>query len=125
MKKLLLAAVAVAALASPASARDYWNGSGFPLDHNFHSPFDNLYGRGYDPGDYQSHHYPGARILHVPQPVDYDRGNVEVIELSSERVLREQNRRAVEKAIADERTCAPVILYTDDGIVRHHALGCH
>ena len=124
MKRLLLAAVAVAALASPASARDYWNGSGFSLDHNFHSPYDNMFRGGGDYGGYFT--APGGpRTIHVPS--DFDMGNrdsVEVPDLGSARLLRKLDAARTAKAIRDERICAPVILYTDDGIIRHRALGC-
>jgi hypothetical protein len=123
MRRLLLAAAAVAALAAPASARDYWNGSGFPLDHQFHSPYDNIvrpyHGGGYYPA------LPRGGIVQVPADLfETDRTEVEVPELSSERYFREQEAKAVAKAIHDERVCAPVTVYTDDGIIRHAAQGC-
>jgi len=126
MKRILLAAVAVAALAtSPVSARDYWNSSGFSLDHNFHSPFDNMFRGG--GGGYGGHFAApsGPLIIHVPQDFDMgDRANVEVLDGSSQQTLREQEAARVAKALRDERICAPVILYTDEGVIRHRALGC-
>lgn len=122
MKRLLLAAVAVAALAAPASARDYWNGSGFSLDHNFHSPFDPFRR---ERGFYYAPRYGVTTPIPVPDGAfDTDRTDVDIPELSGERYSREQAAAARAKAVHDERVCAPVTIYTDDGIIRHHALGC-
>lgn len=125
MKRTVLAALAATALTiSPASAFDYWNRSGFSLDHNFHSPYDNVFGRRplgyYYAPRYQDH----TPIQLNGDDLQTDRPNFEVVETSSERYLREQAAARVAKAIRDERTCAPVIIYTDEGVVRHPASGC-
>ena len=122
---IYLAATAALA-ASPAVARDYWNGSGFPLDHNFHSPYDNIFGRGGSSGGGGGRYAPGGpQIIHVPQ--DYDDNNPR----SGQDVEGPQRARDAarakakhDKTIRDERTCAPVVLYTDEGRVVQPALGC-
>lgn len=131
MKRLILAA-AVAALASPASATDrydYWNRSGFSLDHNFHSPFDNMF-RGY-----QSYR-PAYPVAPAPAPsmnsteqlpaslFETDRAEFEVWSGGSEATAKRMAAEARAKAIAGERTCAPVKMYTDEGVIYHAALGC-
>jgi hypothetical protein len=125
MRRLILAALAATALlATPASARDYWNGSGFSLDHNFHSPYDNLFrsyggvgGRGYSG---PSH----GGTINVPSGYfETDRPGVEVPELQSERAAREDNERAIAKARAGQLECRPVVIYGDTVVV-HRALGC-
>jgi hypothetical protein len=113
-----------------AHARDYWNSSGYPLDHNFHSPYDHMF-RGntynyYGGGYYRPSYRPAA-----PAPeADYDddgvrntRESVEVVDSTSAQFLRRQNELAVAKAIHDERVCAPVVIYGDTVTV-HPALGC-
>jgi opacity protein-like surface antigen len=124
MRRLIIAALAATALATPAVARDYWNGSGFPLDHHFHSPYDNMFGRGGylapAPG-----YYGDARIIHVPPGFNMgDRDDVEVVEGSAAQKFREREARARAKAIADEHICAPVVMYTDAGRLVHPAMGC-
>lgn len=68
MKRLLIAA-ALAALCSTAivpsaHAYDYWNRSGFSLDHHFHSPYDNMfryYGGSHTVNNYYGRPAPGER----------------------------------------------------------------
>jgi hypothetical protein len=69
MKRLIFAAALATTALSPTLAYDTWNGSGFPLDHNFHSPYDAHYGYGVRPS--------GPQIITVPKsrpqrPRDYD-----------------------------------------------------
>lgn len=114
MKRLILIAATVAALAAPAQARDYWNGSGFSLDHNFHSPYDNMFGR------HSGYSSQGARAPTREQaPVEFNsnRTGVEVVDSP---VTHEER----EKAIADERKCDPVVITGDEGRIVHKAQGC-
>lgn len=124
MKRLIMVALAATALCSPACARDYWNGSGFPLDHNFHSPYDNIFGPGGDylrPPGYQ----PNARVIHVPPGYGAGQTDQDVEQFQEDaegNKAREEEAR--QKAIEGQRICAPVVLYTDEGRIVHRALGC-
>lgn len=119
MKRIALAALAAAVLISPASAFDRWNGSGFPLDHNFHNRFEfNLgVGGGYPRGNEIG---PGARIISVPDytPVGQD---VEAVQAEGE---ARRARALANHVAAQRRLCAPVVLYTDEGVIAHPANGC-
>ena len=125
MKRLILVALAATALASPAFARDWWNGSGFSLDHQYHSPYDNIFGRGGSGQGFGSGYVgqPNARIVHVPEGAT-DRQELDVSEGASQRALRVEQERAMAKAVQDQHECKPVVLYTDEGRVVHPAQGC-
>jgi hypothetical protein len=112
---IYLAATAALA-ASPAAARDYWNGSGFSLDHNFHSPYDNMFGRRDNGRYFTAPGYP------APGDVNITDGNGNVTHRSPQ--YQDATPTERNKAIRDERTCAPVVLYTDEGRVVQPALGC-
>jgi opacity protein-like surface antigen len=127
MKRLILAALAAALLSTPALARDVWNGSGAPLDHKTPADRWGPYLSGsWGSGSY-SYPAPGRsndpRVIHVPEGVT-DREDFDFSEMQSQRAAREEHERAVAKAIQGQYECRPVVVYTDEGVFHHRALGC-
>lgn len=126
--KTLRIATAVAALAlslGTAHAGDYWNRSGFALDHKFHSPFDNMFR--YNGGNTTNNFYGSAPTKSAPATIDYtetDREAFEVVESHARGEALELQRAALAKAISDQYECRPIVIHTDTGVIYERADGC-
>ena len=129
MRKRFLVHAAVGALVLAAAfgysraarAEDWWNGGGFALDHRFHSVYDNMFPAVPVPS-FVAQGVGRLKPLAPNQRVNVIDGQSGTTIPQSPYIEATPEER--DRAIRDERTCAPIKLYTDGGLILQRAQGC-